>query len=721
MSLAVAICAITGLLGGILLRKIACHKRAVSVSRRSKAMAAFLCIVCGAMVMAGCGAAREYAYKIYISEICQKTKVCLIDPEMREELGEESREISYVIISNPGPLDYEFQDIYLSEQEENLTALRFTDICVPAQGSCRLTMDYEHGIDLSKKGESAIYLSTGKERMLDMEKVPVLEEYEIYCINSKGGAGSFLNRYALEKPVFSKASGFYSEGFDLTISAPEGVEIYYTLDCSDPMENGILYTGPIRIVDRTEDENIWSKRRDVSAAFVATNDRYSIPDEAVDKCTVVRAVCRDNEGNRSRIGAESYFISFDERDGYEGVGVISISGDPDDLFGYEKGIYVLGKVFDEKHGTEREGLGWWWWPANYHQKGRAWEREVDIQFFDTERQIQTKGTIGLRIKGGASAGMLPKGLNLFAREEYGMNVFDFDFFGDGYKAKRLSLSGGGNDVNLKVRDWLTTRLARELDLTMNRFVPYCLFLNGEYWGNYWLIEQYDDVYFAHVYGLTKDNVVVQKNGKLKAGIDTDNDLESQLIRAVKKLDLSVEENYNSFCEMIDVDNIVKYYALEIYIGNEDRGLRKNAAFWRTRVPEDSQKGDTRWRAAVFDTNSHSCYESGDADTITYTMEKDAMFTALMKNNIFQEKFYAMLRFMATEIFTPGRAEEALQEFDALMAGPMAKEFKRFNTKLSDLSELKQIRTFMYERQNYILDLCSAYETNRNSEERREQQ
>ena len=46
----------------------------------------------------------------------------------------------------------------------------------------------------------------------------------------------------VQNPVFSVDSGFYDEPFDLTLSAGYGNKIYYTLDGSNPIDNGLLYS-----------------------------------------------------------------------------------------------------------------------------------------------------------------------------------------------------------------------------------------------------------------------------------------------------------------------------------------------------------------------------------------------------------------------------------------------------------------------------------------------
>ena len=51
-----------------------------------------------------------------------------------------------------------------------------------------------------------------------------------------------------EAPVFELAEGTYAEAQTLTITAPEGTEIYYTLEGTEPDgENGQLYDGPITL------------------------------------------------------------------------------------------------------------------------------------------------------------------------------------------------------------------------------------------------------------------------------------------------------------------------------------------------------------------------------------------------------------------------------------------------------------------------------------------
>lgn len=105
---------------------------------------------------------------------------------------------------------------------------------------------------------------------------------------------------------------------------------------------------------------------------------------------------------------------------------------------------------------------------------------------------------GLCIHGDASRGMYPKSFNLYAREQYGGNgLFGADLFDTSYFAEAVILDSGGNDRFSKMRDVLVSWLAKDRAFSTMRFKPYAMFLNGEYWGVYWITEKYDPAYLAH--------------------------------------------------------------------------------------------------------------------------------------------------------------------------------------------------------------------------------
>ncbi len=500
------------------------------------------------------------------------------------------------------------------------------------------------------------------------------------------------DKYAVTELTFSRESGFYEQPFTLKIYAPPGTEIYYTLDGSEPDENAIKYTEPILIADATENENVYSMRTDVSAGFLTENiarysmsdPQYAVPDYPVDKCTVVRAAYRDADGNFSEIKTENYFVGFDHKIGYDDLYVMSIVTDPDCLFDDETGIYVLGKIYQE---TERlAGLDeyWWWWNANYHQRGMEWERSAEVQLFDADRQLIQSKSCGIRIQGGGSRGNVPRSMNLYARDIYdGEGRFYLDLFGSGYMADTITLFAGGDDKVSKIKDMLMARLTEGRAFATMHYIPCAMFLDGEYWGVYWITEKFDDAYLGYYYHVKKNNVIMIKSAELAEGNEEDNEIyEEQIMKYMVDADMKDEGNYQYACELIDMQSYIDYYASEIYIGRCNDWPSGNEGLWRVREKdEDSIYGDGKWRWMLFDVNS-GALSSGliEANTIASArsgIEHSAVFNNLCQNPDFQKQFVITFMDLANTAFTKERVDAIVREYTELMTEPMQVHLKRF--------------------------------------------
>ena len=463
----------------------------------------------------------------------------------------------------------------------------------------------------------------------------------------------------------SADSGFYDSPFVLTVQTEEG-KLYYTLDGSEP-EPGEEFTYAydeskgITINDATDSPNIISMRTDISAGYNLNDDGttlagYVSPQYNIDKCTVVRIAAFYDDGSHSDILTNSYFVGFDNRDSISNLNVLSMVADPDDLFDYDKGIYVLGAMgtFDKVH--------WWWSNGNFRMKGKDWERKASMEFFDTERKLIVDQTGGIRIHGGGSRGFAQKSFNLYAREEFdGNKRFNYDFFGTGYLAKKLTLSNGGDDIKSKSADYMINTLCTDDEyFGIAKMIPYALFLNGEYWGTYYLTEKYDDEYIEYYYGVKHKNVVIIKNGEVEEGNEEDMSLYDQMKSFVVNNDMSDENNYAQACNLIDIDSFVHYYATEIYIGRNMDWPISNWATWRARETGSGEYEDGRWRWLLFDLNSGSMGDGSNKNprSVTDTCKTDGMFNSLMNNSAFRDKMYFALR----EIGTTSLRADVMSEF-----------------------------------------------------------
>lgn len=579
----------------------------------------------------------------------------------------------------------------------------------------------------------------------------------------------------------SEKSGAYSEAFTLTLESEGAAAIYYTLDGSDPAtsDTRILYEDGIAITDRGDDENF------VSAADPTLFDSANVwwdrdekkyvstkkaPDKAsVDKGTVVKAVAVDAEGGAGTVETNTYFVGTvadhiqGAKESAEAAGiplsVMSISVDYDDLFDYETGIYVKGKVYDdainaylEGHSSPGDARNF---PGNYSQKGREWERNAHIDYFETDGttlECKLQQDCGIRIQGNYSRSDLMKSLRLYARDDYGKKNFKYPFFQDARddngetieKYKKLVLRNGGNYAfsGTKYNDTYWQSMLTELDCETLASRACVVYIDGEYWGLYILQQDYDDNYFEATHGVDKDNVIVYKasdaeedanygykldEGDLPDGVTDVTYYYSELLEFFKAhKDLSSEEDYQEFCKLVDPQSVMDYFAVNVWVNNKWDWPGKNWSMWRTKVrDEGNEYADGRFRFCFYDLDFGGCGGSGEvyANTIrddNYNTELDdgikkgllgqnlkgpinpalQCFILLMSNEGFRESYIQELTGLADTVFAQDVAVAKLDQFRDIYNPLFAQFYKRYswsNDYTSGYAGYKNLKDFVTNR------------------------
>ena len=282
--------------------------------------------------------------------------------------------------------------------------------------------------------------------------------------------------YESQELHYSVEDSFSGENITLELSTFMRSEIYYTLDGSEPDRDALLYEEPILL-------------------------------EAGETCraTPVRAIAYYRDGTDSGVYTKTYFYGKDVDQRFS-TAVVSITGDPADLFDYEKGILVTGKLRDDyvlEHPDEEftdEA------PANYNLRGPESERKITVEMWEADGQpLLGAQQVGVRVHGGASRGANVKSLRLIAREEYGSKRLNAHLFSEEETEeldKKVLLRNHGNDQEKGfLRNELAERLARDAGFPcIQRFRPASVWINGEYYGFEWMEEVYDEQYLESLYG-----------------------------------------------------------------------------------------------------------------------------------------------------------------------------------------------------------------------------
>ena len=463
---------------------------------------------------------------------------------------------------------------------------------------------------------------------------------------------------------FSPAKAFHDNDIDIELKCPdENAVIYYTTDGNDPTTDSKRYTEPIHIT---------AKNRETAAT--------------------IKAIAFSGD-ERSDIAVKSYIVGKNVSERFtDDTLVFVLSSDEYNLYDYYYGIATEGYLRDEYMKNEYKGgeiipTD----PANFNMRGRESERPMYVEVFDSTGDRLISQAAGARVVGGYSRAVDQKSWRLFARNIYseGNGKFKYPFFpGDRDSSgnfitryDRITLRNGANDREFAgLRDELTMTLASEAGFPDTQAVrPAAVFLNGEYYGFSWLHEAYSDDYLEMMYGGNNDNFRIVGSEELSVESDDPEDENAvadwNKVVALAEKDLTVDLYFNEFCDLVDIDDLMLYYAMQVYIDNKD-WPGNNFKVWRY-YPSDGEEVtseylDGKWRFLLFDAEyAWGLYGAGYADdtlraVITGKHMKGAshILGGLLQRADMREKFANTICELQEGVFSPENVKEKLDKLIA---------------------------------------------------------
>ncbi|MBX9850489.1 MAG: CotH kinase family protein [Cytophagaceae bacterium] len=422
---------------------------------------------------------------------------------------------------------------------------------------------------LSKNGNETIYLLNNAATTIDQKMIPWLKIDQSFGRQtdgnatwsyfaaptpgaSNGSATAYLG-YCNDTLIFSKAPGFYPSAQTLSITGSSAIR--YTTDGSEPTASSTLYTVPITI----------------------------------NNTKVIRAACFSASYIPKKIFTNTYFIN-DNTD----LPVFSISTHPDNFFDDNIGIYKLGPNADSSTNP--------YFGANFWED---WERPVHVEFFDKQGAQGFEQDAGIKIFGNYSRANPMKSLWIKAHDRYGKSSIDYQFFPDKNIAefKEIILRNSGNDFNVTHIKDATNQMAvfKKTDIDIQAYEPCVVYINGQYWGVHHIREKINEHYVEQNYGISSDSIDLVDTwyGALQGG----NNLwglywitvVDDFVAPAGPLDMSVAANFKLVADSFDLENMVDYFAAEIYISNWD-WPQNNLKMWRPKY------GDRKFRYFMYDTD-----------------------------------------------------------------------------------------------------------------------
>lgn len=458
---------------------------------------------------------------------------------------------------------------------------------------------------------------------------------------------------------FSKTKAFYSENIEVELKANrDDAVIYYTTDGNDPTVDSKKYKEPVKISAR-------SKVNATTIKAIAVT-----PSETSDICIKSYVVGKDVE-NRFDDETLIFVLSTDEYNLYDYYYGVATEG-------FKRDEYLNS---DEYKGGELDYTA----PANWYIGGRESERDMYVEVYTPEGEQLISQAAGARVVGGASRAVEQKSWRLIARNIYsdGNGKFKYAFFGgatDAYgnlltRYDRITLRNNANDREFaSIRDELSMTLSSQAGFPDTQNVrPAAVFLNSEYYGFAWLHEAYSNDYLANNYGGNKENFRIVGAKEQEVEGDDEQCVEDwNYLLEVAERGLTNLNNFNEFKELVDIDNLMMYYAIQIYVDNKD-WPGNNFKAWRYYPSEGeeitSEYLDGRWRFLFFDAEyAWGLYGNGYRDntlsnviTGNHMQGDSVLLRAVLERSDMREKFANTVCDLIGGAFSPENANNVIDD------------------------------------------------------------
>lgn len=499
---------------------------------------------------------------------------------------------------------------------------------------------------------------------------------------SQGDVNTTVHTMAAEV-VFSHQSGFYDEAFSLTMTAPAGYTVFYTINGADPRT--VLaeqYAEPLLLTDTTQ--MAWGELTQNNV--LAMGNTFSPNVLSQMGAWTVRAYATNGK-NTTPVTTQTYFVGKDIR--ADDLDVFCLAVQPEDFISTDpmgKNIYMN---FSEGH-----------------------ERIGAYLEYITDNTCEFSSFVEIALNGKGSLGMTEKSFRILFRENANpevsenLNAFNYNIFGeyatptatgdDTVYYRRLLLRNGGGDNSgctisrSHIGDAYIARLDSKLHAESMAYKPVFVFINGEFWGIYNARERFDEKYFETIYGVPEEDLavlecpypipVVKFEYLLTHGEQRDADEFNLLFRYAQEHDLSDPVHYKYVCDRVDTDNLIDYFCAQIYLNCSD-WPNNNVKVWRNSNPNSISGQDTKWRFCVVDTD-HGVGLNSNVDTNLHGAVSDGsvigiLINGLMGNPEFRERFLMRYIWLTEVYYAPEASGPVLEEIVDTVAPVMQLQLDRW--------------------------------------------
>ncbi len=550
------------------------------------------------------------------------------------------------------------KDYALTEKEKLTKGYELPDVnlaphesfVVFASGNPSLTTKGNYHLNFKVSEKETLYLYHGEE-LVDAIYLPEIKNGYSY------GRGAGNGLYYFATPTPSKGNGQGQIGIS---SRPEF-----------SLASGIYENSESLTIEILGEGNIYYTLD--GSKPTSSSNRYHGP-ITISKTTVVRAIAYEDEKASSEITTGSYVLNENHT-----LPVVSLSLDNWDL--------------DQLH-------------TNYNSWSLIYPAHVEFY----EKNGSFSVDCGLKLFGGQSRELDKKSYALKFSSKYGEKELSYKVFEnrDTVSYNTLVLRSGSQDMSgSMLRDELSAAVM-EMAATVDvqAYKPVILYINGNYWGIYYLREKIDDDFISSHYNVPQEGTnIVKIEGEVDEGSGQDY---QSLLAYVQSHDLTDNQSYEYVEKHLDIDNYIDFLVGQFYTNNID--IRNTRYFNHPAISNNKLRMifydlDYGFRLAPANYLTWLLNEEGTG----YFKVDNSLIKALMSNEKFRQKFLDIFFYDLKYVFTEEKVMAKFEEIYQVIEPEMRRNQERWGFDYSVWqSNCSEIRRFIKNRQKNMISIVKNY-------------
>ena len=255
----------------------------------------------------------------------------------------------------------------------------------------------------------------------------------------------------------------------------------------------------------------------------------------------------------------------------------------------------------------------------------------------------------------------------------------------------LVLRSGSQDQNTSmIRDEFATSLVLKygtLDAQANK--PVILYINGNYWGIYFIREKINASFIRNNYNVGGTTNITNYNYYVEEGSNSDM---LKLRNYVGYHDMTQEANYNHVSTLLDIDNYIDFWAFQYIVNNND--------IHNYRYYNNPNVAGGKIRMILFDLDyallrnygtSYFNYIQNPTDSQSFV--DTTILSQLMKNYQFRRRFVERVSYYLKKVWTQEHIEQEINTFYNALNPEMSRNCARwgcnYNSWQYNIEQLKQ--------------------------------